>query len=241
MDRYCRNVTFSGIGEEGQRRIEESSVAVVGLGALGGTIATHLVRAGVGTLTVCEHDTIDVHNIQRQLLYTEPDVGRPKLHTAVEALGKMNSSVKIRAYDEFLDSNNAERILGGADLVVDGTDRMGPRYVMNAFSVAHGVPYIYGGVLGGYGMTLSIVPPATPCLACVFPPSERMDHLPTCADVGIVNTVPAIIGSMQATEALKVIVGGPHSKDLIIYDVWEQTFDKVPVKKRPGCPVCGSG
>jgi adenylyltransferase/sulfurtransferase len=240
MDRYCRNVTFSGIGEAGQRAIGASHVAVVGLGALGGTISMHLVRAGVGTLTVCEHDTIDDHNIQRQLLYTEGDVGEPKLATAVRALGRMNSSVEIRPFDEFLDEDNAGRILGDADIVVDGTDRMGPRYVMNELCVTRGIPFIYGGVLGGYGMTLSVVPDETPCLACVFPPSEKMDHLPSCADVGIVNTVPAILGSMQATEALKMLVGAPYSKDLIIYDVWEQTFDKVPVKKRPDCPVCGS-
>ncbi len=239
MNRYCRNVTFSEIGPDGQRKLQESHAVVIGTGALGGTIALHLVRAGIGTVTLCENDTIDMHNIQRQLLYTEKDIGKSKLQISLEKLRAMNSEVAIKGFEEFLSEDNAKKIIENADIVLDGTDSMVPRYIMNKYCINNNIPYIYGGVLGSYGMTLNIIPQKSPCLACVFPPSKAMEHLPTCAEVGIVNTVPAIIGSIQATECMKILTGAKYSKDLIIYDVWYQSFDKVPIKKRKNCPVCG--
>jgi adenylyltransferase/sulfurtransferase len=239
VDRYCRNITFKEIGEEGQARLAESHAVVVGAGALGGTLALHMVRAGVGSLTICDNDTVDIHNIARQLLYDEGDVGASKLQTTVKKLARMNSEVRITGIEQFLSRENAHSILGGADVILDGTDRMEPRYVMNAFSQEHGMPYVYGGVLGSHGMLYNAVPgDGRPCLACIFPESDAMKRVPTCAEVGIVNTVPAIIASMQATEALKLLLGKPYAQELIIYDAWRQSYDKLAVKKRPGCPAC---
>ncbi len=240
MDRYCRNTAFPGIGKEGQERLFARHVAIVGVGALGGTLAMHMVRAGVGTVTICDHDTVDLTNIARQLLYDEDDVGTSKVRTAEKKLRRMNSDVEVRAHDAFLDESTAPHILGGADLVLDGTDRMAPRYVMNAYCVAHGVPYVYAGVLGGHGMLFNVVPAdGTACFACIFPRSEAMERVPTCAEAGIVNTVPAIMASMQATEALKLLIGAPYTRDLVVYDAWKQSFDRVRVRPRPSCGVCG--
>ena len=239
MNRYCRNITFKEIGEAGQALLSESSAAVVGAGALGGTLALHMVRAGVGSITICDNDTVDIHNIARQLLYDEGDVGASKLQTTVAKLKAMNSDVKVTGVEEFLTAKTAESILGNADIILDGTDRMEPRYVMNEYSQRRGIPYVYGGVLGSHGMLYNVVPgEGRPCLACIFPPSDAMKRVPTCAEVGIVNTVPAIIASIQATEAIKILIGAPYAKELLIYDAWHQTFDKVAIKKRPSCPVC---
>ncbi len=239
MNRYCRNITYKEIGAAGQARLSESHVAVVGAGALGGTIALHMVRAGVGGLTICDNDTVELHNIARQLLYDEADVGASKLQTTVSKLTRMNGDVAVRGIEEFLTEKTASSILKGADIILDGTDRMEPRYVMNAYSQEHAVPYVYGGVLGSHGMLYNAIPGADrPCLACIFPKTDAMRRVPTCAEVGIVNTVPAIIASMQATEAIKILLGSAYAKELIIYDAWQQSFDKVAVKKRPSCPVC---
>ncbi|MHC1604667.1 MAG: HesA/MoeB/ThiF family protein [Candidatus Methanofastidiosia archaeon] len=239
MTRYSRNVKFSEIGEDGQKIIGKSHVAVVGCGALGGTIATHLVRAGIGKLTICDNDDVDIHNIQRQILYDEKDIEKPKIKTAVEKLHNMNSDVEIEGIDILLDEKNAQEVLHGADMVLDGTDNMETRYVINGFCAKEGIPFVYGGAIASYGMTLNYIPKKTACLECVFPQNPKMKKLPTCADIGIINTIPAIIASIQATEAIKILLKKDYSKYLIIYDVWQQSFDKVPIKKRKNCSVCG--
>lgn len=239
MKRYCRNIDFAEIGLEGQKRLSRGHAVIVGAGALGGAISTNLTRAGVGKVTICDDDQVDVHNLQRQILYSEHDVGNNKLERAVESLKKMNSEIEIEGIRQYLTEDNVQDIIGKADIVVDGTDRMEPRYIMNTYCVENGIPYIYGGVLASYGMTFNIVPEETPCLECVFPKTKELEKLPTCADVGIVNTVPMIIGSIQSTEAIKILIGADYSKDLIIYDVWIHSFDKVRIKKRADCKVCG--
>ncbi|MBN1786472.1 MAG: HesA/MoeB/ThiF family protein [Candidatus Methanofastidiosa archaeon] len=239
MKRYCRNTDFSEIGTSGQEMLSKSRAVIVGVGALGGVIATNLARAGIGKITLCDNDTIDIHNLQRQILYDEGDVGSQKLTTAVDNLRDMNSEIKIEGIQEHLNAKNASRIIGSSDIVIDGTDKMEPRYIMNRYCVEKGIPYVYGGVLASYGMTFNIVPDATPCLECVFPKTKEFDKLPTCSEIGIVNTVPMIIGSIQATEAIKILIGANYSKELIIYDVWIHSFDKVPIKKREDCCVCG--
>ncbi|HOP08844.1 MAG TPA: HesA/MoeB/ThiF family protein [Candidatus Methanofastidiosa archaeon] len=239
MKRYCRNTDFAEIGVRGQELLSGSHAVIVGAGALGGVISTNLVRAGVGRVTICDDDGIDIHNLQRQILYSEDDVGDNKLDSAVGNLRKMNSDIEIDGIRDYLTESNVGDVIGDADIVVDGTDRMEPRYVMNRYCVENDIPYVYGGVLASYGMTFNIVPKDTPCLECIFPKTKGLEHLPTCADVGIVNTVPMIIGSMQATEAMKILIGAQFSRDLIIYDVWVQSFDKVHIKKRDDCGVCG--
>jgi len=239
VKRYCRNIDFAEIGLEGQKRLSRGHAVIVGAGALGGAISTNLTRAGVGKVTICDDDQVDVHNLQRQILYSEHDVGNNKLERAVESLKKMNSEIEIEGIRQYLTEDNVQDIIGKADIVVDGTDRMEPRYIMNTYCVENGIPYIYGGVLASYGMTFNIVPEETPCLECVFPKTKELEKLPTCADVGIVNTVPMIIGSIQSTEAIKILIGADYSKDLIIYDVWIHSFDKVRIKKRADCKVCG--
>ena len=239
MKRYCRNTGFKEIGVKGQERLLDSHAVIIGAGALGGAISTNLARAGVGRITICDDDDVDIHNLQRQVLYSEEDVGRHKLEVAVERLRKMNSEVSINGIKEYLNKKNAERIMGGADIVVDGTDRMEPRYIINSYCVENDIPYVYGGVLASYGMTFNIVPRKTPCLECIFPNTNELEKLPTCAELGIVNTVPMIIGSIQSTEAMKILIGAEYSKDLIIYDVWVHSFDKVAIKRKKSCKVCG--
>lgn len=238
VNRYQRHFSLREIGSDGQKKIMEKHATVIGTGALGGTIAMHLARCGIGAMTLCEYDIVDTHNLPRQVLFTEADIGKSKLRAAMRAIEAMNSSVDIRGVEAYLSEENVADVLDGTDIVLDGTDNMATRRVINSYCVKNSIPYVYGGVLGTYGMTLTIVPPVTPCLSCVFAHTAHEQELASCEQLGVISTIPAIIGAIQATEAIKVLLGADYSKDLIIYDVWTHSFDRVAVKKKKDCATC---
>lgn len=238
--RYSRQELLPEIGPHGQEMLAKARVIVIGCGALGTHSLSLLVRAGVGEVTVIDRDSIELTNLQRQTLFLEEDVGRPKAEVAERRLRTVNSEVVIRGIVGEVLSDNIEDLIEGATVVVDATDNMETRYVVNDACARLGVPWVYGGAVGVSGMALAITENG-PCLRCVFPNPPQPGMLPTCNTVGIINTLPSIVASVQVTEALKIIMGRKPTQELMVMDVWNQDIQKIRVEKDPGCPSCGSG
>jgi adenylyltransferase/sulfurtransferase len=241
-DRYSRQTIFPGIGPEGQRRLGEASVVIVGCGALGTVIASSLVRAGVGRVRVIDRDFIEYHNLQRQLLYTEQDIvdNLPKAVAAERHLREANSSVEVEGVVADFSRTNAEKLVEGSDVILDGLDNFETRFLINDVALKAGIPWVYGGAIGSSGMTATFLSDGGPCFRCLVS-SPPMGGTLTCDTAGVINAIPWIIGSLEAAEALKILVGSPEvSRDLVIADVWSHSFESVPLATLTGddCPAC---
>jgi len=240
-DRYSRQTRFPGIGEEGQAKLGHSSVVIIGCGALGSNIATFLVRAGVGKIKIVDRDFIEYHNLQRQILFDEDDIRAqlPKAIAAERHLRKVNSSVEIQGIVADANYTNIESFCRGTDVILDGLDNAETRFLINDVSLKHKTPWIYGGAIASGGMTMTIIPGETPCFRCISPSLPNPETTPTCETAGIVGTIPAVIGSLQATEAMKIIVGAEEiNRGIIMVDVWQGTFDRLKIKPHEDCPAC---
>jgi len=244
-ERYARQILFAGIGAAGQEKLARAHVVLVGCGADGSVIADRLVRAGVGHLLIIDRDFVELNNLQRQVLFDECDVAArlPKAVAAERKLSSINSTVAVRGLVADLNPENAEELLGGADLVMDGTDNFVTRYLINDVCIKHGIPWIYCGVVASYGMTMTIVPHRTPCLRCVFPEAPMPGSTPTCDTVGIVNPIVSVVAGIAAAEGIKYLVGkGDINRGIIYVDVWHNTYDVLECgDPRPDCPACGQG
>ena len=207
-ERYSRQILFTGIGEQGQQRLLSSRVTIVGCGALGSVQAMELARAGVGHLTIIDRDYVEPSNLQRQLLFEESDAadGLPKAVAAERILRRINSGIGVRGLVEDLNPSNADDLLDGADLILDGTDNFETRYLINDFAVNCGVPWIYGAAVGSYGIEMPVMPGRTACLRCVYPEPPSGAQL-TCENAGVLNTVTAIVASLQVADALRILSG----------------------------------
>ena len=247
-ERYSRQVLFSGIGVEGQRKLATSHVAIAGCGATGAAAASLLARAGVGTLTLIDRDYVEESNLQRQVLFDEADAlaALPKAEAARRKISLFNSSVEVHAQVADLVPGNIHELLRGADLILDGTDNFETRYLINDYAVEQRVPWIYAAAVGAYAATMNILPGPSPfqtaCLACIFPkpPSGAVE---TCDTAGILNTAVNLTASIQVTEALKFLVGaaGQMRRTLLATDLWSNQRSEVSnASPRPGCTVCGS-
>jgi len=243
--RYARQIIFSGIGEVGQAKLTDARVALVGCGADGSVIADRLVRAGVGHVTLIDRDFIELNNLQRQVLYDEDDLRKnlPKAVAAERKLRRINSQVEITGLVADLNAENAEELLAGADLVMDGTDNLEARYIINDVCVMHSIPWIYCGVVASHGMTMTIVPHQTPCLRCLFADAPPPGSTPTCDTVGILGPIVSVVAGIAAAEGIKLLVGeGERNPGIIHVDVWDNsyhTFESGP--PRADCPACGLG
>ena len=245
FDRYSRQVLFAPIGEPGQARLRNARVTLVGCGATGSVIAALLVRAGVGSLRIVDRDYVEVSNLQRQILFDEQDAENslPKAVAAARKLAAMNSDVQIEARAEDLTPSAANELLGGAELVLDGTDNFETRYLINDFAVSRNVPWIYCAAVASYGATMTVLPRQTACLRCIFPEAPR-GGLQTCDTAGIVNSAAAAIASVAATEALKVLTGAGDAlrRTLLSIDLWKNERSEVDAASpRPDCPACARG
>ena len=240
-ERYARQIRFTGVGEEGQRRIAAARVAVLGTGALGSVIANGLARAGVGYLRLIDRDLVDRSNLHRQILFTEQDAAeeRPKSVASVEHLRAANSEITIEALVEDIDASNIERLIDGVDLVMDGTDNFETRFLINDACVKHGLPWVHGGALGSYGMTMTIVPGTTACLACMMGEMPTPGTTETCATAGVLSATTGVVANLQVAEGLKLIVGAAPRTSCMIVDVWQGYAEEIPVARNPECPVCG--
>jgi molybdopterin-synthase adenylyltransferase len=246
LDRYSRQILFPGIGEEGQRKLRASRVLLVGCGALGSNVANTMVRAGVGHITIVDRDFIELNNLQRQIVFDEEDVQRslPKAVAAAEKLRKINSQVEIVDLVADVNPGNIDGLVRGADIVLDGTDNFETRYLINDACVQQGKPWVYGGVLASYGVSMTIVPHETPCLRCIFPESPPPGTTPTCDTAGIIASIAAVIANIECVEAIKLLVGARDkiNRGMIWIDVWENSFEKMLGSQiAADCPTCVQG
>ena len=242
-DRYLQQLQFGLWGETGQAAVGRGRVGLVGCGGLGSTIAVQLVRAGVGFLRIMDYDRVSLSNLPRQVLYTEEDVvaGRFKAEVAAERLREANSSVSIDSRVGRLSHENVEEFLDGLDVIVDGTDNFATRFLLNAAAVGAGLPWVYGGVGGSSGMTMTILPGEGPCLRCIFPEPPPADAAAADTAPAVINTAVAVVASLQSTEVFKLLIdSGTCNRDLLTLDLWDMTFCSVKVDRDPSCPVCGS-
>ncbi len=241
IDRYSRQTLFSRIGEEGQRKLGNSYVVVIGCGALGTIIATSLVRAGVGKVRILDRDFIEYHNLQRQVLFDEDDIRKqlPKAIAAERHLKRVNSSVEIEGIVADVNLTNIGRFTHDADLILDGLDNFETRFLINDVSLKHKIPWVYGGAIASRGMTMNIIPGETPCFRCLVSMVPDPEVVLTCDTAGVISPAPFIVGSLQVAEAMKILIGAKEiNRDLIVVDVWKGTFQRVKVTPRKDCPAC---
>ncbi len=245
LERYVRQMVFPDLGEEGQHELLTASVALIGCGGLGSHIANNLVRAGVGRIKIVDRDYVELNNLQRQVLFDEQDAAQssPKAVAAAQELETINSQVRIKPLVADVGAANVEDIIGDVDLVLDGCDNLQTRYLINDACVKHDIPWIYGGTVASYGMTMNILPHQTPCLRCIFPEMPLPGATPTCVTAGILISIVAIIAAIQCSEALKLLTGrGQLNEGLIHIDVWENSFEVFSVERlKETCPACAQG
>lgn len=240
--RYARHIILPGVGGDGQRKLLDSKVLVIGAGGLGSPVAMYLAAAGVGKMGVLDFDTVDESNLQRQILHTTPDVGRPKVESALEHLKALNPTVEYVGYDTMLTSENAFEVISPWDVVVDGTDNFPVRYLVNDATQMLGKPLVYGSIHQFDGQATVFLPgDAGPCYRCLFPEPPPPGVVPSCAEGGVFGVLPGIVGSIQATEAIKLITGMGEglAGRLLIFDALRMDFNEVNVRRDPNCPVCG--
>jgi len=239
--RYSRQILFDGLGEAGQRRLCASRVVIVGCGALGSFQAGALARAGVGFLRVVDRDYVEVSNLQRQWLFDERDAedGLPKAAAAARYLAKVNSGVIVEPVVADLTPSVAIGLLSGVDLIMDGTDNFETRYLINDFAVRESVPWIYGGAVGSYGLTMPVIPGKTACLRCIYP-EPPTGAQPTCETAGVLNTITSVIASLQVSQALRLLAGKELAPRITTVDVWSGGIRQINQPARAaGCKTCG--
>ncbi len=246
LARYSRQMILPGWGREGQERLATKTAVVIGCGALGSHIAEHLARAGVGRLVLADRDFVEWHNLPRQALYTEADAqaGVPKAVAAARRLRRINAQVQIEEHILDVNADTVEELIAGADVVLDGADNFEVRYLLNEACVKQGIPWIYGGVLGTYGLTAVILPGETPCLRCLLGPMPPPGATPTCETAGVLGTAVAIIAALETTEGLKILLDRRREllRGLVMVDVWNGEFERARTKKGDTpCPVCDEG
>jgi adenylyltransferase/sulfurtransferase len=241
IDRYSRQTILPGVGTEGQRKLANSDVLLLGCGALGTVISCALVRAGIGRFRIIDRDFVETHNLQRQVLFNEEDIKKqlPKAIAAERHLRKVNSSIQIEGIVADINYTNIEQFVDGADLILDGLDNFETRGLLNDVSLKHNIPWIYGGVIATSGMTVNIIPGKTPCLRCLRLDSSDEAQALTCETAGVLGAAPFIIGSLQSAEAIKILVGSNSvSRELVSIDVWEGKFSRLKIGTRADCPAC---
>jgi molybdopterin/thiamine biosynthesis adenylyltransferase len=239
-DRYSRHVILQEVGEEGQARLLDSSVLLIGAGGLGSPAALYLAAAGVGTVGIVDYDVVDRTNLQRQVLHNLDRVGMAKTESAREAIAALNPDVKVITHNERLGAENALDIMSGYDVVLDGGDNFPTRYLVNDASLHLRVPVVHGSIFRFEGQVSVFAPYEGPCYRCLFPEPPPPELAPSCAEAGVLGVLPGIIGSIEAMEAIKLLLGlgEPLVGKLLIYDAMDESFDTVTIGRDPNCPAC---
>jgi adenylyltransferase/sulfurtransferase len=240
--RYSRHLLIPEVGEEGQLKLLDSKVLLIGAGGLGSPASLYLAAAGVGRVGIVDADVVDESNLQRQIVHSTESLGEPKVESAKRAIEALNPDVEVVAYKERLTSENIERILAdGWDVIVDGADNFPTRYLVNDASVWHRIPVVHGSIYRFEGQVTVFKPHEGPCYRCLFPTPPPPELAPSCAEGGVLGVLPGVIGSLQASEALKLAlgIGEPLIGRLLLFDALAATFDEVKLRRDPDCPVCG--
>jgi sulfur-carrier protein adenylyltransferase/sulfurtransferase len=239
--RYSRHLIIPDVGVEGQKRLKNAKVLCVGAGGLGSPALMYLAAAGVGTLGIVDFDTVDESNLQRQIIHGQSDIGRPKAESAAASVREINPYVNVVIHNTALDRENVREIFSEYDLIVDGTDNFATRYMVNDAAVLLGKPYVWGSIYRFDGQASVFWAEHGPCYRCLYPEPPPPGMVPSCAEGGVLGVLCASIGSIQVTEAIKVLtgIGEPLVGGLIVYDALEMTYRKIKVRKDPNCALCG--
>jgi len=234
--RYIRQQIFREIGKKGQEKLGKSTIAIIGLGALGSNSAELLARAGIGKLILIDRDVVELSNLQRQRLFNEDDIGKPKALAAKEHLNEINSEVEIAFLIDDLNFENINKILNkNIDLILDCTDNLETRFLLNDYCIKNNATFIYSSAIGGKGYVFNIIPNKTACLRCFLKEAAQLD---TCETVGVLNTITNVISSLQVNEVLKILLNKNYEKNLLFFDAWANELTKIKVNKNNDCICC---
>jgi len=232
IDRYHRQILVKELGKSGQKTISSKHVLIIGGGGLGSNSSEILTRLGVGHIDIVDDDPVDITNIHRTSVFTEEDVGKQKCNVLRDRLQKINSEIKITSIKKRIKKNNILPIIKNVDLILDGTDNMQTRFLINEISIKNNIPWIYAGIYSTVGMIMGILPKKTPCLKCV---SQNIPN--KSEEIPVMGNLPLTTASIQCSEAIKILLGKQIS-GLIIYDIWKQNFEKISIKRNPKCSCC---
>ncbi|HEX3594861.1 MAG TPA: molybdopterin-synthase adenylyltransferase MoeB [Polyangiaceae bacterium] len=240
-DRYSRHILLPEVGEKGQEKLLKSKVLLLGAGGLGSPAAVYLAAAGVGTIGLVDADTVDASNLQRQIVHATSRIGMPKVDSAEIAINELNPDVKVVKFQERVNSENVDRIFAGWDVIVDGCDNFPTRYLVNDASLFHKVPVVHGSIFRFDGQVTTFKPFDGPCYRCLYPEPPPAHLAPSCAEAGVLVILCGIIGTLQATEAIKLILGkgNPLIGRLLQYDSMNMTFRTFKLRRNKACPACG--
>lgn len=240
LNRYSRHILLQDVGVEGQEKIREGKVLVIGAGGLGAPVLMYLAAAGVGTIGIVDGDVVDISNLQRQVIHFTPDVGRPKVLSAKEKINLINPNVKVITHQEFLEASNALDIIKDYDFIVDGTDNFPVKFLINDACVMAGKPFSHGGILRFEGQTMTHLP-GTACYRCLFNAPPPPNAVPTCSQAGVLGAIAGMLGTIQAAEVLKYLtgVGKLLTDQLLTFNAKTMDFHKIKTHRQHRCPVCG--
>jgi len=241
IERYSRHIILPEVGGKGQEKLLAGKVLLVGAGGLGSPAALYLAAAGVGTIGVIDGDVVDLTNLQRQVIHFTPDLGKPKVQSAAEKMRAINPDVKVKTYQELLTDANALEILAGYDFVIDGTDNFPSKFLVADACHFAGKPYSHAGILRFDGQMMTVRPGITACYRCVFNAPPPAGAVPSCSQAGVLGVLAGVVGTLQATEAVKFLLeqGELLTDHLLVYNALTMSFRKVALKRNPHCPLCG--
>lgn len=241
LERYSRHILLHDVGVEGQEKILNAKILIVGAGGLGAPVALYLAAAGIGTVGIIDNDTVDISNLQRQVTHFTKDVDRPKVLSAKEKMLAINPDIQVKTYQQFLNAENIREIIRPYDFVIDGTDNFPTKFLVNDACVMENKPFSHGGILRFDGQTMTVLPKQSACYRCVFRTPPAPDAVPTCSQAGVLGAIAGMLGTIQATEALKYIidVGTLLTDTLLAFDAKTMNFRKTKLKRQSNCPVCG--
>jgi adenylyltransferase/sulfurtransferase len=233
--RYNRQMLINGFGEEGQKKLKNTRIFVAGAGGLGSPVSTYLAVAGFGHITIADMDIVDLSNLNRQILHWDKDVGEVKVKSGLEKLTQINPNIEVEAFQGKIDEGNIYDLTKGQDIIIDAMDNFPTRYLLNRAALKHKVPFIHASVWGLEGRLITILPDKTPCFECIFPNAPPKEVFP------ILGATPGVLGTLQVTEAVKVVlgIGRPVTNRLLLYDGEYMEFHEIKVDKNPNCPACG--
>jgi molybdopterin/thiamine biosynthesis adenylyltransferase len=241
IQRYSRHIILKDVGGKGQRKLLDGKVLIIGAGGLGAPIALYLAAAGIGTIGIADADDVDITNLQRQVIHFTPDIGKPKVVSAAEKMRAINPDITVNTYQEWVSAGNIASFIADYDFIIDGTDNFAAKFLINDACILGGKPYSHGGIVQFEGQTFTVLPKESACYRCIFPAPPPKDAIPTCSQAGVIGVLPGVLGTIQATEAIKFLLGKGEllTNRLLTYNALRMRFREVPIKRTTKCPVCG--
>ncbi len=241
LERYSRHIILKDVGIEGQLKITGARVLVIGAGGLGSPALLYLAAAGVGTIGIADGDVVDLSNLQRQIIHFTEDVDKPKIISAKEKINSLNPDVNVITHMQMLTTKNIREIIDDYDFIIDGTDNFPAKFLVNDACIFSKKPFSHAGILRFFGQTITVIPGESTCYRCIFREPPPPDAVPSCAQAGVLGVIAGVLGTLQANEAMKYILGKGNliTNRLLTFDALESNFRDLPLKKNPDCPVCG--